>query len=1020
MPLCHERIFMPVFTGLTSSSPLRHAGCSSCFVTDSVLRLPFSPIRDQRNPLKLCRLERMMEHARSYELSYRNKGFQLRDSSSLRLQELHPAAAQVKHMHARHDFGQHSHHVVTSHGPSVSATAASVEAEDDLNFHDYIHAKHDDDKDGEESRSVIASPISCHSSTNESISHLYPPLDLVPPPAQDLFRTLMEELQTMAAIQRDQSLASSTRPESTMEATDYPFNGHHSRPLPRFMMEPLDFLSANYESCLDHGLDSHSESAVASAERPYQSSFSAMDRSQSSPSAGLSSSIPTHSSLSPITSEAHAGGMDTSGSSNGYTSKKRPISDDSQMFGNSGTITPPSMSESQEQMSPPTQDLFRMLMEELQNKAAIQRDQFLASTTRSESTMAGITSADFVFDTNTSGSNHHHQHNQHTRLPRFAMEPFDFLSPDFGTMHADGTTTQSVEGVQNVFMNSSTSIQATAQPTTPPSHPSDEEHLAPPTQYLFRTLMEELETQVAFQRDQFLAETTGMAPRVDPEEYVFNGQHLRPLPRFMFEPLDFLSPVYESCLDGGMQQGNGCGCASHHFDPTQQSLIHMDMTNPLASMGSSGMAAHQDKSTSRLSRRASHPSKYKSILPQRPKFLNLVPSHGSRTEGSAQLVNPPKKRRLGDEHETASTGSSSSVSLSVHVSPPLEAVAGESLESPISPTVMSALSISSSSDRAGTANAAEAASPEGSTEGASAAAKRPWTPKEEAQLLKLFAKRMPIKEIAQTLDRTVHSVRSRRQILTDPGFVKGKGHGVSRRCKADPATTTKLPTYAQMAFLSLAWLPDLEGTLNDVATMVEKLFSRHLNRIPRTGHKNLQIWRAQISDALAHEKGQPRPRFESFGVKRGRQWVYRLTEFGKGIVEAMGGVDVICQELLKSNEMELAASVNEDLTGQMGTVNRDADGLQGGGSGGDAGIGQGQGYGYSYRPPDARQKSGKRTRTSRKAASRRKQVEGSSGQAASPGEGSASAIANAMEAMAAGLAKMMAFEEEKTVGSSAQ
>ncbi|KAF9578428.1 hypothetical protein BGW38_005766, partial [Lunasporangiospora selenospora] len=226
-----------------------------------------------------------------------------------------------------------------------------------------------------------------------------------------------------------------------------------------------------------------------------------------------------------------------------------------------------------------------------------------------------------------------------------------------------------------------------------------------------------------------------------------------------------------------------------------------------------------------------------------------------------------------------------------------------------------------------------------------------------------------------------------------------------------------------------------EGTLSDVAMMVERLFSRYLNRIPRTGHKNLQIWRAQISDALAHEKGQPRPRFESFGVKRGRQWVYRLTEFGRGMVEAMGGVDRICEELLKHNQQQELTNVEGGGDGGAaggggaGSVmgqdqaTRDADGVPGNALLGsqpnaDAGIGQGQGYGYSYRPPDARQKS-------KKTCSRRRRSKKATTMAAAAAglltemdinekeDPTKNAIAIAMEAMAAGFAAMTAIEDEK-------
>ncbi|KAG0282946.1 hypothetical protein BGZ96_012672 [Linnemannia gamsii] len=277
---------------------------------------------------------------------------------------------------------------------------------------------------------------------------------------------------------------------------------------------------------------------------------------------------------------------------------------------------------------------------------------------------------------------------------------------------------------------------------------------------------------------------------------------------------------------------------------------------------------------------------------------------------------------------------------------------------------------------------------------ANAKNKRPWTTEEEKLLLKMVDDQMPIKDIAETLDRSVHSVRSRRQVLTDPGFVKGNGHAQPRRSKPDPSS--KLPTYSQMAFLSLARLPELQGTLNDVASMVEKLFSRYLNRIPRTGHKNLQIWRAQISDALAHEKGHPRPRFESFGIKRGRQWVYRLTVFGKGVMDAMGGVDEICEDLLKNNET-LAGGV-------------DGEGTAAGGAG--AGLGQGNGYGYSYCPDAFTTKSSSKDSDSSIDLDvvKKEVVEDTSPEALA----ASAAIANAMAAMAAGMVAMTAAEDEKT------
>ncbi|KAF9132929.1 hypothetical protein BGW39_011017 [Mortierella sp. 14UC] len=286
-------------------------------------------------------------------------------------------------------------------------------------------------------------------------------------------------------------------------------------------------------------------------------------------------------------------------------------------------------------------------------------------------------------------------------------------------------------------------------------------------------------------------------------------------------------------------------------------------------------------------------------------------------------------------------------------------------------------------------------SPVSKKKNANAKNKRPWTTEEEKLLLKMVDDQTPIKDIAETLDRSVHSVRSRRQVLTDPGFVKGNGHAQPRRSKPDPSS--KLPTYSQMAFLSLARLPDLQGTLNDVASMVEKLFSRYLNRIPRTGHKNLQIWRAQISDALAHEKGHPRPRFESFGIKRGRQWVYRLTAFGKGVMDAMGCVDEICEDLLRNSET------------MPGGV--DGEGTAAGGAG--AGLGQGNGYGYSYCPDAFTTKSSLKDRDTPSDidldAVKKEVVEDTSPEALA----ASAAIANAMAAMAAGMAAMTAAEDER-------
>ncbi|KAG0270136.1 hypothetical protein BGZ95_001801 [Linnemannia exigua] len=335
---------------------------------------------------------------------------------------------------------------------------------------------------------------------------------------------------------------------------------------------------------------------------------------------------------------------------------------------------------------------------------------------------------------------------------------------------------------------------------------------------------------------------------------------------------------------------------------------------------------------------------------------------------------------------------------SIPVKSAATAVTAEEPSSPVSPTTPSKI------NRAGSTTDDDDVIMESAAESthtsvvkkknANAKNKRPWTTEEEKLLLKMVDDQTPIKDIAETLDRSVHSVRSRRQVLTDPGFVKGNGHAQPRRSKPDPSS--KLPTYSQMAFLSLARLPDLQGTLNDVASMVEKLFSRYLNRIPRTGHKNLQIWRAQISDALAHEKGHPRPRFESFGIKRGRQWVYRLTVFGKGVMDAMGSVDEICEDLLKNSET------------MPGGV--DGEGTAAGGAG--AGLGQGNGYGYSYCPDAFTTKASVRDKDSSDIdldTVKKEVIEDTSPEALA----ASAAIANAMAAMAAGMAAMTAAEDEK-------
>ncbi|KAF9195585.1 hypothetical protein BGZ50_004184 [Haplosporangium sp. Z 11] len=939
---------------------------------------------------------------------------------------------------------QHSSEPQQHQGQQQQLTPTSIpdHQEDELNFHDYIHSRHVDEKDTHDTQTNMTSPpghnaatsqlvenkrmpeeptsqpgVSMHSSgfnamssadnipqeqptalssaidtpmVSSSMDHLYEPSshhfphnDLVPPPAQNLFRTLMEELQTQAAIQRDQFMASTSRTDDGADGdtADDSFQDHHTKSLPRFMTEPLDFLSTNYESCLESGPNSHAETDASSTNQlMYHEQLGLINQDQ------VMESTQSHSTT------------DHADSSSGSESKRRSLSDDSHILDpNDGTSTPTSSLPPSQDLSPPTQDLFKMLMEELEAQAAIQRDQFQASTTKPDTTE--MQSADFSFNQD------HHQHQHHHRLPRFALDPFDFLSPSYNSMQMNTSTNQDVYmGSAEAHNQTEVSTNpASEQPSTLSSGPSHQENHTPPTQNLFRTLMEELETQAAFQRDQALAATAKTATRVDPEEYVFNGQHLRSLPRFMFEPLDFLSDGYESCFGGELNGGISLG--PHPQESASNAPVDDYLPRSTGKLSPSLDTKSNEKCAPKNStsggggrRKSTAGTKYKTILPHRPKLPTIAPRTDANSEkiavieSDASSTHPSKKRRLNNEAKVSPALSSST---------PLTDSATSREESSMSPMSISSLSIGSQ------ATPDSAMSPETIEESATGMSKRAWTPKEEAQLLELFDKKVPVKDIARALDRTVHSVRSRRQILTDPGFVKGQGHAVSRRSsRQDSATSIKLPTYAQMAFLSLAWLPDLEGTLNDVAIVVEKLFSRYLNRIPRTGHKNLQIWRAQISDALAHEKGQPRPKFESSGVKRGRQWVYRLTEFGKCLVEAMGGVHQICDDLLRSNEMEMA---NALANGEADSWAQDGNGdRQGSGTGADAGIGQGQGYGYSYTTPEVRQKN-KRDSPNRK----RKNGSGVESGIQPNCEERSNAIANALEAMAAGLAKILPHEDVK-------
>ncbi|KAF9982600.1 hypothetical protein BGZ75_005933 [Mortierella antarctica] len=624
-------------------------------------------------------------------------------------------------------------------------------------------------------------------------------------------------------------------------------------------------------------------------------------------------------------------------------------------------------------------------------------------------------------------------------------------------------------------------------------------HSPLPAPDLFRTLMDELQTQAAIQREKFFSDTTGSDTGMDSVEFLFKGQHTqtpsqsqsqpgtpstKQCPQFMTEVAAdsmFVSEVNatsEQSDDQDLSITQPCSSANmaevikaEDADPSlSSSSIASELkrrkgsssprteevyvaitritkrrrlsaatrntatTTALAQMDSSSVEVTVDYGSGQRSASVtpnseqSSSSVHKQVSVERAagsqdrsRTKRRKASHGQVVAQSpiqdalpsppASVQTTPPMRPMSQDLTLDAEELELPAASTVHpVTPPSPTqmdctVLGEDATEPELSTdssrpdmdaaiVIAACTSIVSTPATGSKSLKKAAAPSGAVN------KRPWTPEEEKLLLELVDNKTPIKDIAETLSRSVHSVRSRRQVLTDPGFVKGNGHAQPRRAKPDPSS--KLPTYSQMAFLSLARLPELQGTLNDVASMVEKLFSRHLNRIPRTGHKNLQIWRAQISDALAHEKGHPRPRFESFGIKRGRQWVYRLTAFGKGVMEAMGSVDRICDDLLKNNEM---------ARGSHGG----SEGDRVGGAG--AGLGQGNGYGYSYSAETTTtcaSSLGSRSPSSSAENERFKIKMEATEESSAESLAVSNAIANAMAAMAAGMAAMTAAEDEKS------
>ncbi|KAF9943929.1 hypothetical protein BGZ70_005238, partial [Mortierella alpina] len=452
-------------------------------------------------------------------------------------------------------------------------------------------------------------------------------------------------------------------------------------------------------------------------------------------------------------------------------------------------------------------------------------------------------------------------------------------------------------------------------------------HSPLPTPDLFRTLMDELQTQAAIQREKFFSDTTGSDTGMDSVEFLFKGQHTlttsqsqsqpstpstKQCPQFMTEvaadSMFFAAGSAE--VDAKTEQSDdpdrsGTQPCSNANAAEVIKTEEADLSVPLSSITSelergkdssspqAGIAhvAFSRTAKRRLSITTRHTATTTTSAQMDSASVELTVEDGCGQQRSASAT-PHSGQSLSSVHDPlsvekelatqdrgrikrrkASHGRAVARSpiqdtlpsppASVQTTPPLQpmsqelALDAEELElpaastihptTPPSPTQMERtglaedaaepdlITVSRPGMDATTTSVVAACSSIVTTPAvtdskplkkalapAGAVNKRPWTPEEEKLLLELVDNKTPIKDIAETLSRSVHSVRSRRQVLTDPGFVKGNGHAQPRRAKPDPSS--KLPTYSQMAFLSLARLPELQGTLNDVASMVEKLF----------------------------------------------------------------------------------------------------------------------------------------------------------------------------------------------------
>ncbi|KAI1318517.1 hypothetical protein EDD11_006399 [Mortierella claussenii] len=917
------------------------------------------------------------------------------------------------------------------HAANVSTAASTtLVLEEELNIYDYIHAKQEDEDEHE----------------GEDQAHVH--------------------------VHEHDAVSDSLSSSSVLDTDPFSSHHHHHHHHHQHTMQQSPVLSSSSLS-----------SPVLSAHSPSSSTFSAL--SPPSPSSSLSSGA-QHDDY--VVDGDHSE-QDSSGLATIHI--KQESLDSTSLLGNHADYMDASMdlygpaessliTSQNDLMPPPPQDLFRMLMEELQTQAAIQREKFFTDTTGSGT---GMDSVEFLFhgpqtqeeqaQTPTTPSMTSISQAQMKAVSQSAEEmdgAHSEVSMSFNVNHCASATAGTVAAAAAVEQefNGQCSMASSMHVDDLSAPPSDATRAPPPAGGQVASL-------TSSQLQDVVMET------VEPE----GDQDLPASPTYsssssscpssgsvtpeLTSPVDRKAP--SSSSKTSVVRVAFTRIANHRSKTAGVHNNNLMSTTDSRNNGSSGSNRNTKGGQSALVSPITELS-----------FQSAFEQHNTRRRSAATALKeespgpsvitmqpaPKKRRKLSRDVENKSLERSSRLSAlpsppaSVRTTPPLQpntmdvSSAIESLElpsarmdqdEPVTPTSpmsikaepgmdmtidslstarSSTLSSSSESTLTTAVGAGEGGEDKKAAASPNANNKRPWTPEEEKLLLKLVDNRTPIKDIAETLNRSVHSVRSRRQVLTDPGFVKGNGHAQPRRSKPDPAS--KLPTYSQMAFLSLARLPELQGTLNDVASMVEKLFSRHLNRIPRTGHKNLQIWRAQISDALAHEKGHPRPRFESFGVKRGRQWVYRLTDFGKGVMEAMGGVDQICEDLLKNNEM----------AGGGLACGPDGEAIGAGGAG--AGLGQGNGYGYSYCPETAFNNNNNNNNSSNSSNIKSSSSSSSSSSDNATGSSKSSsstsnkepteemsaenlaasnAIANAMAAMAAGLAAMTAVEDEKSATAAA-